>query len=217
MATERDLVSHAAGNAVLLAVDAEGCTSLCAAAKAGDSGAIEALLRQRDQCFGQNASQSLPGGGTSGTEKLQGRTNDPLEAQDPYGRTPLHHAVVRGHIASVRRLLAAGADVGASDVRGCRPLHLCSADAVVRMLLAAGADPALKNNRGQTAVEYMEGILVEVPSSLRTVNPQERLDWKISWTAVAISVGASFMIAAAVTYWLATYSDRQDIRVIEEL
>ncbi len=62
-------------------------------------------------------------------------------AQDD-GTTALHLAVEDGRINTVRELLAAGADVNATDAMGYTPLMLAdggNAD-MVRLLLQTGAD-----------------------------------------------------------------------------
>ena len=56
----------------------------------------------------------------------------------------LHDAARRGDLAAVERLLAAGAQVDATDGGGATPLYLASGEghtAVVARLLAAGGDP----------------------------------------------------------------------------
>ncbi|OQR91700.1 hypothetical protein ACHHYP_20173 [Achlya hypogyna] len=67
--------------------------------------------------------------------------------------TSLHIAAICGHVAIVRRLLAAGADVNAVDDYKRTPLHWASEygyGAMVRLLLEAGADTSLKTDEGQT-------------------------------------------------------------------
>ena len=69
--------------------------------------------------------------------------------------SPLNYAVFFEHIASVRLLLAAGANPNSGDYRG-RPLHLASIGGnihIIEMLLAAGADPNSKLVGGKTAAD----------------------------------------------------------------
>lgn len=70
-------------------------------------------------------------------------------AQDD-GTTALHLAVEDGRINTVRELLAAGADVNATDAMGYTPLMLAdggNAD-MVRLLLQAGADTRVRSAHG---------------------------------------------------------------------
>ena len=64
-----------------------------------------------------------------------------IDAGTKYCWTPLHHAALRGHGATVAALLAAGAAVDARTKDGDQPLHWAARqghDAVVARLLAAG-------------------------------------------------------------------------------
>jgi hypothetical protein len=65
--------------------------------------------------------------------------------------TPLAMAAFRGHDDIVTDLLAAGADINATDAAGWTPLHhaVREGDAqVIRLLLEAGADPQVVDNDG---------------------------------------------------------------------
>jgi ankyrin repeat protein len=72
----------------------------------------------------------------------------PVNRFDDLGKTPLHYAVKCEHLHVVTRLIAAGANVNAHDVRmtGNTPLsdnaHSCSY-AMARTLIDAGADPTI--------------------------------------------------------------------------
>ena len=77
-----------------------------------------------------------------------------------FSELPIHTASALGNVATVRFLLAHGADPDASEARGrgARPLH-CAAKLgsreVVDVLLAAGADPRLKDDdREGTASDW---------------------------------------------------------------
>lgn len=64
-------------------------------------------------------------------------------------QTELHTAAQNGRVADVERLLAAGAAVGATNIKKWTPLH-CAARyghvEVAEKLLAAGADIGATNN-----------------------------------------------------------------------
>jgi ankyrin repeat protein len=89
---------------------------------------------------------------------------EPNAATNHRHSTPLHYAAdgyVSGptwdadrQVKTIRRLLDAGADVGAKDKNGAMPLHRAvrtRCAAAVRVLLSAGADPKARNNPGSTA------------------------------------------------------------------
>lgn len=62
------------------------------------------------------------------------------------GKTALHHAAEKGHVAVVRRLLRDGADKSGNDEKGRTPLSHAAENGhafVIEILLDAGADPGL--------------------------------------------------------------------------
>jgi len=80
---------------------------------------------------------------------------DPTSARGPDDSTPLHWAVYRGDVATVKQLLDAGADVRATTAYGVTPMALAAETGnagTIRLLLAAGADVESPNAEGQTAL-----------------------------------------------------------------
>ncbi|MGC1457896.1 MAG: ankyrin repeat domain-containing protein, partial [Steroidobacteraceae bacterium] len=76
----------------------------------------------------------------------------------PDGSTPLEWAVFKGDIAQTQKLLAAGADVRATNAYGVNAMQL-AADAsnteLIRVLLKAGADANSPNQDGETALHLV--------------------------------------------------------------
>ena len=74
--------------------------------------------------------------------------------RNPFANQPLHAAAAGRHIEVCRILLAAGADVNATQHGGYTPLHEAAQHGDVEMtelFLSAGADPALVTDAGETA------------------------------------------------------------------
>ena len=72
---------------------------------------------------------------------------------DDNGRTPLHFATHKGHVACVVKLIARGADVNLVDDKGRTPLHFATLKghvACVVELIARGADVHLADDKGRT-------------------------------------------------------------------
>ena len=72
---------------------------------------------------------------------------------------PLHSAASGRHHEVCRVLLAAGADVDATQRHGFTPLHAAAQhgdDELVELFLSAGADPAATTDRGQTPADTAE-------------------------------------------------------------
>jgi ankyrin repeat protein len=77
------------------------------------------------------------------------------EAPRPDGTTPLHQAVYRDDIPTVKRLLHEGANAKAANRYGVTPLSLACTNgnaAIIELLLNAGADPNTTLPGGETAL-----------------------------------------------------------------
>ena len=77
----------------------------------------------------------------------------------------------------IGKLIEAGADVNAKDVRGMTPLMLAVATdrqdkAVIRMLLEHGADVQAKSNLGETAADWARRVAAAPALELLKVKPQ---------------------------------------------
>jgi len=76
--------------------------------------------------------------------------------RNPFANQPLHAAAAGRHIEVCRVLLAAGADVNATQHGGYTPLHESAQHGDVEMtelFLSASADPALLTDAGETAAD----------------------------------------------------------------
>jgi ankyrin repeat protein len=76
--------------------------------------------------------------------------------RNPFANQPLHAAAAGRHIEVCRVLLAAGADVNATQHGGYTPLHEASQHGDVEMtelFLSAGADAGLTTDGGETAAD----------------------------------------------------------------
>jgi hypothetical protein len=72
-------------------------------------------------------------------------------AVDGESRTPLHHAVMRGHVGAVDALLAAGGPslLLAKDVLGCTPVHLAAVQNQVTLIIRL-VEALLRDEAGRT-------------------------------------------------------------------
>jgi ankyrin repeat protein len=79
--------------------------------------------------------------------------------QNAFANQPLHAAAAGRHLEVCRVLLAAGADVNATQHAGYTPLHEAAQNGDVELaelFLSAGADPSVRNEAGQTPAETAE-------------------------------------------------------------
>ena len=76
-----------------------------------------------------------------------------VDERRPDGSTPLQWAAFAGDVAEAKRLIAAGADVKATNNYGISPMLLAADIAsteLIQLLLKNGADPSSANPDGET-------------------------------------------------------------------
>ena len=98
---------------------------------------------------------------------------------------PLHVAIEKGNLDSVRELLAGQVPLDTKDQFGATPLHIATANGnltAVQLLLKAGAKPDAVNFGKQTALHFAalngnETIAHELIKAGAEVNPVDDEDW----------------------------------------
>ncbi|APR99103.1 ankyrin repeat domain-containing protein [Wolbachia endosymbiont of Folsomia candida] len=70
------------------------------------------------------------------------------------GYTPLYFAALHGNLEIVAELIARNPDINAVCPENTTPLHAAANADVVEMLLNAGADAGIKDQNGETALDY---------------------------------------------------------------
>lgn len=87
----------------------------------------------------------------------------------PLRLAPLHAAVFNDYFDRVELLLARGANVNRTCVRGTTPLFAARSGAMVKRLIEAGANPYKRDLKGQSAMErWQEYGLLEALGALQT-------------------------------------------------
>ena len=93
--------------------------------------------------------------------------------RNDFANQPLHAAAAGRHIEVCRLLIAAGADVNATQHGGFTPLHEAAQHGdveLVELFLSAGRDPIGTTDAGETAADTAEAAgHVDVASRLREV------------------------------------------------
>jgi len=146
-----------------------GATPLLRAARAGDTEAVELLLKA-------GARVDLPVarawrdqiGGITPLMAAAGLNNQPNDTRGKY-KTEAQA------LATVKALIAGGADVKARDDRGNNALMgavLRGYNDVVRTLIEAGADPYAVNNDGKSAADAAKGPSWQVRAQIVEINPE---------------------------------------------
>ena len=103
-------------------------------------------------------------GDTKAVTKLIAGKRELINAQDPAGATPLHHAAGFGNLATMKLLIEHGADVNAGNKRKSPPLFWSLHDeAKVRLLLDHGANVNASTIDGRTPVYQAASMANAVP------------------------------------------------------
>ncbi|HET7699254.1 MAG TPA: ankyrin repeat domain-containing protein [Candidatus Limnocylindria bacterium] len=135
------------------------------AAAAGDAGRLQALLASDPALANATAPDGFSPLGLAAFFKREAAARVLLDhgadpsapSQNAMKVTPLHSAVADGgNTAIAKMLIAAGADVNATQRHGWTPLHGAASTGdveVVRLLLARGADPHATHDGGLTALD----------------------------------------------------------------
>lgn len=157
----KSLLALALAGADLAAQNYQGQTALALAQERGHEEIVEILGNPGElqevarQTFEEEVLDAAEEGRVDYVQLLAKHGVD-LDARDENGTTPLMRVTEDGLSASVRTLLAAGADVNATDEEfGATPLMVAAfrgEDEIVRVLLEAGAAPNLAA-RGSAAGE----------------------------------------------------------------
>jgi ankyrin repeat protein len=104
-----------------------------------------------------------------------------VNEKDLAGWTPAHYAVAIGDIGCLRRLIAAGADVGSATATGDTLLHIAVAtptsdDAIIRALVDAGGDVNAANHAGRTVCHAAASNLIVLRTMIELGAHCDRLD-----------------------------------------
>lgn len=93
------------------------------------------------------------------------------------GLTPLHQAVLDGHLVATRLLIKHGADVNKRDEDSWTPLHAACAEGhaeVARYLIKKGADPARTTSLGERPLDLCQpGDLATIAVLIRAHNKRK--------------------------------------------
>jgi ankyrin repeat protein len=141
--------------------NAQGKTPLMLAVRSSSPKRIERLLAfgaDPNAMDNDGATVLMQDDSSTSARPLLAGGADPNLAHRGDGTTPLMYAAAKGAVAMLDVLLAAGANVSATDNEGRTALHhACTRDGdprAVRALLAAGADPDALDKHGAKPADY---------------------------------------------------------------
>eukprot|EP00118_Oscarella_pearsei_P027012 m.310657 g.310657 ORF g.310657 m.310657 type:complete len:251 (+) comp53491_c0_seq1:24-776(+) len=120
----------------------------------GESEATECSVEYLETDVGESLIKAAQSGETAVVEAaLKGCEPEVLNFKDPDGYSPLHRATYNGHVEVMKKLLAAGADIGCETNDGWQPLHCAcrwNQTEAASLLVQSGALVNAKTHGGQT-------------------------------------------------------------------
>ncbi len=135
---------------------------------AGREGREDIARQMQALGFIVQASENYPGetaiaAAQSGTDPavldILRDNGDPLDRVDEkYGRTPLHHACMRGNTPMVRKLIELKLPLETLDKAGHAPIHLAATSGsydATELLIKAGVNPDRQDRDGDTALMFV--------------------------------------------------------------
>jgi len=162
------------------AQDSEGSTPLSIALRRGDRwNVVEYLMDRGAETLGYTLLHYAAAEGN--TEMLQvylEKKPEDIRAKNIYGETPLHAAVMRGTLGTVKGLVNSGADIEARDSEGLTPLQLLHREEgdwnVVEFLMERGAksngDTILHLAAGYGQADKIRKYFEQKPGDIRAKN-----------------------------------------------
>ena len=138
----------------------EASIALVLAARQGETGSVQALLRHGAQPntkddAGTTALIAAASNGYGGIVRILVSAGADVNARNNFGRTALMSAAADRYPDIVRALIQAGADVNAQDAEGKTALRLAAAagdEEITQALIQSGADVNAKSLSGDTAL-----------------------------------------------------------------
>jgi ankyrin repeat protein len=142
------------------AVLSDGSMPLVVAARVGDTGLVERLLRRGALLAAAEGWTALHWAASAGRDAAVAVLLDAgleVNARDVMGNTPLLVAADEGHVGVVRVLLERGADIDAINDDGFTALMLAAVSnhtEAIQILVDAGAKIDMNDERGRTVLTW---------------------------------------------------------------
>ncbi|MCL7034494.1 hypothetical protein MKW94_018521, partial [Papaver nudicaule] len=128
-------------------------------AKAEGIGVGEAIRKLVDECGRGSLHIAAVGGSLNVCKYLLETLKIDVDSKDRSGHTPLYHAIVKGHLDTVRYLVEKGANPDASNDKTFTPLHYAAKSGdtkIITLLLSRGVHVDAAISTG-TALQHAAG------------------------------------------------------------